>query len=154
MVHHSVLNDLQVECILYGAYTVLFGLVVWILSRKFDIPAVKKFIFPAIIVMYALTTLNIAYDLVGEAYAIMYTISVVQKPWMITGQSVDEITFILSDPSTIQYFGGFSSVLPTVYRLGTTEESAPSYTVAHSSNQRVLQSSAELPELLEQPEQG
>ncbi|KAE9402527.1 hypothetical protein BT96DRAFT_1017622 [Gymnopus androsaceus JB14] len=80
-----------------GAYTVLFGLAMWILPRKFHIPSIKKFIFPAIIVLFVLVTMNIAYDLVGEAYAIMYTIPVVEKPWLIVGQSIDSITFVFAD---------------------------------------------------------
>jgi len=69
-----------------GAYTVLFGIAVWILPRKFHIPSIKNFIFPAIIALFVLATINVAYDLVGEAYAIIYTIPVVEKPWMIVGQ--------------------------------------------------------------------
>ncbi|KAE9392807.1 hypothetical protein BT96DRAFT_260490 [Gymnopus androsaceus JB14] len=86
-----------VECMFYGAYVILFGLAVWLLPRKFYIPSVKKFIFPSIIALFALATLNIVYDLVGEAYAIGYTIPEVEKPWMIVGQFVDSITFVFAD---------------------------------------------------------
>ncbi|KAE9402510.1 hypothetical protein BT96DRAFT_548295 [Gymnopus androsaceus JB14] len=85
------------ECICYGAYTVLFGIAVWILPRKFHIPSIKKFIFPAIIALFVLATINVAYDLVGEAYAIIYTIPVVERSWMIAGQSIDTITFVFAD---------------------------------------------------------
>ncbi|KAE9385466.1 hypothetical protein BT96DRAFT_928785 [Gymnopus androsaceus JB14] len=85
------------ECTLYGAYVILFGLAVWLLPQKFHIPSVKKFIFPSIIALFAFATLNIAYNLAGEAYAIVFTIPEVEKPWMIAGQSIDSITFIFAD---------------------------------------------------------
>ncbi|KIK54738.1 hypothetical protein GYMLUDRAFT_249256 [Collybiopsis luxurians FD-317 M1] len=85
------------ECILYGAYAVLFGLAMWILPRKFDIPSVKKFIFPVVIAMFVLATINIAYDLVGEGYAILYSLPVQQKMWMIAGECIDTITFLIAD---------------------------------------------------------
>lgn len=69
-----------------GAYVILFGLAVWLLPQKFHIPSVKKFIFPSIIALFAFATLNIAYNLAGEAYAIVFTIPEVEKPWMIAGQ--------------------------------------------------------------------
>lgn len=58
----------------------------WILPQKFHISSVKKIMFPAIITLFSLVTLNISYNLVGEAYAILYTIPKNEKPWMIAGQ--------------------------------------------------------------------
>ncbi|KIK64184.1 hypothetical protein GYMLUDRAFT_40471 [Collybiopsis luxurians FD-317 M1] len=87
----------MVECILYGAYVVLFGLAMWTLPRKFNVSSVKKFFFPAIIALFLLATINVAYDLVGEGYAILYTWPVHQKTWMMAGQSILEITFAMSD---------------------------------------------------------
>ncbi|KIK64182.1 hypothetical protein GYMLUDRAFT_259189 [Collybiopsis luxurians FD-317 M1] len=88
----------MVECVLYGAYVVIFGLAIRILPRKFDVPSVKKFLFPIIIALFILATINIAYDLVGEAYAILYTIPYTnEKMWMVAGQYIDEITFVISD---------------------------------------------------------
>ncbi|KAF9075353.1 hypothetical protein BDP27DRAFT_1461713 [Rhodocollybia butyracea] len=87
-------------CMLYGTYAVLFGLAIWILPRKFHISSIKKFIFPATIVSFILATINIFYDLVGEAYAILYMIPSNEKPWMIAGQAIDFITFLLGDLGT------------------------------------------------------
>ncbi|KIK52119.1 hypothetical protein GYMLUDRAFT_265549 [Collybiopsis luxurians FD-317 M1] len=72
------------------------------MPRKFEIPSVKKFFFPIIVALFVLATVNIAYDLVGEGYAILYTIPVTgEKTWMIAGQipwrSIDTITFAISD---------------------------------------------------------
>jgi len=82
---------------LYGIYTVLFGLTMWILPRKFHISPVKRFIFPTIIARFLLATLNIFYDLVGEVYAVLDTIPPNERPWMIAGQSIDLATFVLAD---------------------------------------------------------
>ncbi|KAF5376347.1 hypothetical protein D9757_008640 [Collybiopsis confluens] len=87
----------MVRCVLYGVYLVMFGFAMWILPRKFNIPSVKKFFFPVIIALFVLTTVNTVYDLVGEAYAILYTIPIEEKTWMIAGQSIDLITLILAD---------------------------------------------------------
>ncbi|KIK64183.1 hypothetical protein GYMLUDRAFT_241371 [Collybiopsis luxurians FD-317 M1] len=68
------------------------------MPRKFDIPSVKKFLFPIIIALSVLATINIAYDLVGEGYAILYTIPFPnEKAFMIAGQCIDEITYFISD---------------------------------------------------------
>ncbi|KIK54739.1 hypothetical protein GYMLUDRAFT_893540 [Collybiopsis luxurians FD-317 M1] len=89
---------LIVQCILYGAYVVLFGLAIQILPRQFDTPSAKNFFFPVIIALFVLATINITYDLVGEGYAILYTIPTTdEKTWMIAGQSIDLITFAISD---------------------------------------------------------
>ncbi|KAF9064528.1 hypothetical protein BDP27DRAFT_1333372 [Rhodocollybia butyracea] len=77
---------IMVRLSLFFASTSSFGLAVWILPQKFHIWSVKKFIFPTILVVFVLATINIFYDLVGEAYAIMYTIPLHERPWMIAGQ--------------------------------------------------------------------
>ncbi|KAE9399252.1 hypothetical protein BT96DRAFT_994057 [Gymnopus androsaceus JB14] len=87
----------MVECILYGAYAVLFGIAAWILPHKFHVSSVKKLFLPIITVLFILATINITYDLVGEAYAILFTIPAVEKPWIKAGQSIDLITFMLAD---------------------------------------------------------
>ncbi|KAF9078757.1 hypothetical protein BDP27DRAFT_1310138 [Rhodocollybia butyracea] len=88
----------MVECMLYGVYAVLFGLAIWILPKKFHISSIKKFIFPATIASFILATINLSYDLVGEAYAILYTIPTSnEEPWMIAGQAIDLTTFLLGD---------------------------------------------------------
>ncbi|KIK64117.1 hypothetical protein GYMLUDRAFT_241324 [Collybiopsis luxurians FD-317 M1] len=87
-----------VECVLYGAYVVIFGLAIWIMPQKFDVPSVKKFLFPIIIALFVLTTINIAYDLVLEVYAILYAISSPkEKAWIIAGQIINQIAFLISD---------------------------------------------------------
>ncbi|KAF5376349.1 hypothetical protein D9757_008642 [Collybiopsis confluens] len=48
---------------LSGAYAVIFGFALWVLPRKFNVPAVKIFFFPAIIALFFSATLSIAFDL-------------------------------------------------------------------------------------------
>ncbi|KAF5386328.1 hypothetical protein D9757_008573 [Collybiopsis confluens] len=88
---------IMVECVLYGIYMVLFGLAIWTLSNKFHLKYVKNFFFPVIIALFSLATLNFAYDLVGEQYAILFTIPVDVKPWMTAGQAIDILTYTISD---------------------------------------------------------
>lgn len=75
-----------VFCLCKGAFSVLFGLAVWVLPQKFHIHSVRNLIFPAIIALFTLATINIAYCLVGEAYAILFSIPVDEQKWMIAGQ--------------------------------------------------------------------
>ncbi|KAF5386326.1 hypothetical protein D9757_008575 [Collybiopsis confluens] len=88
---------IMVECVLYGIYMVLFGLATWTLSNKFHVKYVKNFLFPIIIALFSLATLNFAYDLAGEQYAILFTIPVDVKPWMTAGQAIDIITYTVAD---------------------------------------------------------
>lgn len=62
--------------LLSGVYSVLFGLAIWVLPRKFNVPAVKMFFFPAIITLFVFATLNIAFNLVLEMSAILVLSSV------------------------------------------------------------------------------
>ncbi|KIK64225.1 hypothetical protein GYMLUDRAFT_241410 [Collybiopsis luxurians FD-317 M1] len=69
-----------VECILYGIYIVLFGLAVWILPRKFDTPSVKRFFFPAIVILFFFATISLAFDLMAEVYV---TLFIIPPSWVI-----------------------------------------------------------------------
>ncbi|KIK54457.1 hypothetical protein GYMLUDRAFT_249599 [Collybiopsis luxurians FD-317 M1] len=92
------LINVMAQCVLYGIYVVIFGLAIWTMPQKFNVPSVKKFLFPIIIALFVITTIDIAYDLVLEAYAILYTTSnLTKRPWMIAGLIINEIAFIISD---------------------------------------------------------
>ncbi|KIK64120.1 hypothetical protein GYMLUDRAFT_241326 [Collybiopsis luxurians FD-317 M1] len=69
------------------------------MPRKFHVPSVKKFLFPIIIALFVLTTINVAYDLVLEAYAILYgtTLNPSKKAWITAGTLINQITFSASD---------------------------------------------------------
>lgn len=69
-----------------GAYVVVFGIAMWILPRKFGIPSVKRFIFPAAILLFALATINIAYDLTVERYTIVHGSLTEKKTWINAGR--------------------------------------------------------------------
>ncbi|KAF5364719.1 hypothetical protein D9757_012493 [Collybiopsis confluens] len=88
---------IMVECVLYGVYAVLFGVAIWTLPNRFHVSSVKIFFFPVIIVLFVLATLNFFYDLVGEAYAILFTIPVNVKPWMTAGETIDTLTYSIAD---------------------------------------------------------
>ncbi|KAE9407746.1 hypothetical protein BT96DRAFT_971130 [Gymnopus androsaceus JB14] len=93
----SMLTRIMAECILYGAYVVVFGIAMWILPRKIGIPSVKRFIFPAAILLFALATINIAYDLTVERYTIVHGSLTEKKTWINVGRCVDISTYILAD---------------------------------------------------------
>ncbi|KAF5376372.1 hypothetical protein D9757_008632 [Collybiopsis confluens] len=87
-----------VECTCYGAYTVLFGLATWVLPRKFNVPAVKIFFFPAIIALFLFATLSIAFNLMVEMNNILALSGVDKRPRLITAAVyIGEVTFALSD---------------------------------------------------------
>ncbi|KAF5376337.1 hypothetical protein D9757_008660 [Collybiopsis confluens] len=87
-----------IQCAAYGAYAVIFGFAIWILPRKFNVPAVKMFFFPAIIALFFFATLNIVLNLVIEMDSILDLGEVKEKPnLIIVAVFIVEITFTLSD---------------------------------------------------------
>ncbi|KAE9402524.1 hypothetical protein BT96DRAFT_937168 [Gymnopus androsaceus JB14] len=97
----------------------------WILPPKFHIPSVQKFIFPAIIFLFTLATINVVYDLAGEAYA-----TAVENPWMIARQFIDLITFVFADILGDSVLFGD---LEREYSLAQPLYACPRYTSATSS---------------------
>ncbi|KIK64127.1 hypothetical protein GYMLUDRAFT_241331 [Collybiopsis luxurians FD-317 M1] len=92
------------------------------MPRKFDVPSVKKFLFPIIIALFILTTINIAFQLMVEVYATQYTtLDTSEKAWMIAATYISGITFSILDKAlldkilvTFTVVNAFANVLMTL----------------------------------------
>ncbi|KAF5383995.1 hypothetical protein D9757_006972 [Collybiopsis confluens] len=91
------LISVTVECLLYGAYIMIFGIAMWIIPRKFHVPFVRTILYPILVALFVLSTINVVYDMAVEEYAILDAGPVNNKPWMTAGVSILEISFAISD---------------------------------------------------------